>query len=155
MQKGDVNNRVAADDQRITSVIMGHWEGIKKGKAMPSEHDLDPTVLEQILDSCYLVGAVGVQSGKYDYKYIGKNVVSAYESEETQRIDYEKGNPLTQKNKIIECIENKRPISDEGEFVNTKGEIVRYRQCIVPLSNDGVNVDSILGGIRYKIFPQE
>lgn len=141
-------------DRRINNVILRHWEEARGGRRFPSELDLDPEILEAVLDNSFLVKTDGVEDGKYNYKFLGKNIMNAYGSDLTKCLDYSKGNPLTYSNKIEHIIATGDPISDEGEFINTHGDKLKYRQCLVPLSSDGIHVDSVLGGMRFKIFPK-
>ena len=46
----------------------------------------------------------------------------------------------------------KKPVIDEGEFINRDGHVVKYRQCLIPLAKDSYTVDSIFGGMRFKVF---
>ncbi len=143
------------EDKRITNVILNHWNEVKGGRRFPAEADLDPAVLEGVLDNCYLVKAEGVNEGKYNYKFLGKNIMNAYGSDLTKCLNYEKGNPLSYRNKIQQILQTGLPIIDEGQFLNTNGDTIKYRQCLVPLSSDGINIDSILGGMRFIIHAKE
>ena len=67
-------------NQRITNIILNHWNDIKGFNAFPKESDLDISYLEPFLDNCFLINAEGINEGKYNYKYIGKNVLNSYGS---------------------------------------------------------------------------
>ena len=43
---------------------------------------------------------------------------------------------------------------EEGEFDNTLLGTVKYRQCILPLGENG-KVEAILGGMHFKVFIPE
>jgi hypothetical protein len=146
--------KLSGGDKRITSIILNHWEAVRGEKQYPAEADLDPAVLEPVLDNCFLIKIEGLLEGKYQYKFLGKNVMNAYGSDLTRRLNTE-SDPLSQKEKILEVLNTKRPVIDEGEFVNTKQNLVKYRQCLMPLSSDGVNIDSIFGGIRFIVLAIE
>lgn len=134
---------------------MRSWEQARGDKIMPTEQDLSPDSLEEILDNCFIITLEGLNEGKYNYKFIGEKILEAYGSDATKRKDYERGNPLSYKGKVEHIVESLVPLIDEGKFTNYCGNIVKYRQCLVPISNDGKNVHSILGGMRFKIFPSE
>ena len=142
-------------DKRINHIILSHWEDIRGERRFPSEVDLNPEVLESVLDNSFLVQTEGVEDGKFNYKFLGKNIMNAYGSDLTKCFDYSKGNPLAYSNKIEHIMITGEPISDEGEFINAQGDRLKYRQCLVPLSSDGVHVDSVLGGMRFKIFAKD
>lgn len=140
------------EGRRITDIILDHWNDIKGENSFPREADLDTTYLEPFLDNCFLIKAEGVEDGRYNYKFLGKNVLHAYGSDLTRTIDINGSNPLSQKDKIIELLVNKRPIIDEGVFFNSTDEAIRYRQCLVPLTIDGYNIESIFGGMSMDVF---
>jgi hypothetical protein len=137
---------------RITNVIFNHWNDIKGTNSFPREVDLDITYLEPFLDNCFLIKAEGVEDGRYNYKFIGKNVLNVYGSDLTRTIDMNGSNPLTQKDKIVELLIHKRPIIDEGIFFNVNEEAVRYHQCLVPLTINGYDIESIFGGMSLDIY---
>lgn len=142
-------------DQRITNIMFEHWYAIKGDRKFPSEKDLDPVLLEGILPNSYLIKADGIIDDKYNYKYIGQNIIEAYGSDIAKELGNEQGSPFAKKDKLKKVLETGKPLIDEGEFVNVNGDTVKYRQCIVPLSDNGFSIDSIFGGMRYKIFPKE
>lgn len=147
-------DRPTPADSRITNILMKHWGNIRGTRVLPAESELDPAILEGILDNCFLIRAEGIMEGKYHYKYLGKNIMNAYGSDLTKRQGNEKENPLTYKKKIEQVLESKLPIIDEGEFVNIQGHIVKYRLCLVPLGT-GETVESVLGGMRFKIIEKQ
>ncbi len=151
MTDSEKTERINPADGRITNILMRHWGNIRGTRVLPAESELDPAILEGILDNCFLIRAEGIPEGKYHYKYLGKNVMNAYGSDLTKRQGNDKENPLTYKKKIEQVLESKLPVIDEGEFVNVQGHLVKYRLCLVPLGT-GDKVDSILGGMRFKII---
>ncbi len=48
--------------------------------------------------------------------------------------------------------EMKKPIADVGQFTNAKGEEVRYRSILLPLSDDQEKVDHVLGAFSFKFL---
>lgn len=138
---------------RITTIIIDHWEKVRGDNAIPSQQDLDPNTLESLLDNCFLVKATSfAANGRHDYVYIGKNIVDAYGSNVTYPQDNSHIDPLSHKDKFEEVIRTKKPVLDEGEFINKDGHVVKYRQCLVPLGKDGRTIETIFGGMRFKVF---
>ena len=148
-----VHNTVQGAEKRITNVILYHWKMARGMKNMPSQEDLDPTFLEPVLNNCFLIKATELKvSGKHNYVYIGKNILDAYGSHITAPKDYHDIDPLSHKDKFEEVLEHGKPVIDAGEFINKDGYLVKFRQCLVPLSFDGYTIDSIFGGMRFKTF---
>ncbi|PIR38083.1 MAG: hypothetical protein COV35_07535 [Alphaproteobacteria bacterium CG11_big_fil_rev_8_21_14_0_20_39_49] len=138
-------------NERITNIILDHWNDIKGLNHFPKESDLDTAYLEPLLDNCFLIDVEGIVNGKYNYKFIGKSVLNSYGSDLTKVIDIDAPSPLTQKDKIMDLLHSKRPVIDDGSFKNINGDIVRYHQCLMPLSIDGYKIDSIFGGMFISI----
>ena len=138
-------------DKRITNIILDHWENIKGGKKYPSEKDLNPAILEGILDSCFLVNAEGILDGEYKYKFLGKNIMNAYGSDLIDGVDQHKESPLAYASMAKKCLTTGQTVLDSGQFKNKHGSVVKYRICVVPLSSDGIKIDAIFGGMRFLI----
>ena len=81
--------------------------------------------------------------------------MNSYGSDLTKVIDIDGSSHLTQKDKIMDLLHSKRPVIDDGCFKNVNGDIVRYHQCLLPLSIDGYKIDSIFGGMLISIHPKE
>lgn len=141
------------EEKRISNIIIKHWNEVRGDRPFPAEKELDPGVLETVLDNCYLVRARGImEENTFEYVYIGKNIEAAYGDDSlTVNDHYTSTSPLTHKDKFKEVIETRKPVEDEGKFVNRNGDTVRYRQCMVPLGGDGLLIDTILCGMRYKV----
>lgn len=145
-----MENKKILKDKRITSIILSHWEELRGNRLFPSEDQLNADILESVLDNCYVVDAKEIEnSEKYKYKYIGQNIIDAYASDLTSNPNSD--DPLSHRNKILTVIETKRPIIEEGKFVNKKGQLVKYRQCLIPLGKQDNMVESVLGGLRFLI----
>ena len=48
---------------------------------------------------------------------------------------------------------NAVPATDESEFVNSKGALVKYRSCVVPLGSRNLRgITYLLGAMRWKLY---
>ena len=141
-------------DARISRCILEHWNEIKGGNKFPAEKDLHVELLEDIFGSCFLLDVKGVDEGRYHYKFLGENIVKAFGCKTTKKLDYNKNCPFSYKNNVADILKTGKPLTSSGEFKNVHGDLVKYRQCLVPMSNDGKNIISILGGMSYKVIKQ-
>ena len=140
-------------ENRITNIITTHWNQVRGKNPLASEKDLDINILSGVIDNCFLIRTKELLlNGQHKYTYIGKNILSAYGSDIITPHDYHDVDPLSHKNKFEEVIALGRPITEEGQFINKNGHMVKYRQCLMPLGVDGRTIDSIFGGMRFKIF---
>lgn len=44
----------------------------------------------------------------------------------------------------------RKPTADVGLFMNRLGQEIRYRCVLLPLSDDGITVDHVLGAFSFK-----
>ena len=49
----------------------------------------------------------------------------------------------------LTVLENKQPAYYESEFVTSEGIVTSQRKLLLPLSEDGVRVNMVLGGIYF------
>lgn len=141
--------------RRITDIIYSAWDEARGGKAFPTSKQMGNKELPLVWNNCFTIKVMDILTEPhYTYSYIGKNIVEAYGEDLTgiqleTLVSPDAKRLLKQYNKLVEKGE---PLVDEGDFVNTRGQTIKYRQCLVPLGDDGMVITDILGGMRYKIF---
>lgn len=141
-------------ERRITVRLVGYWEKLRGNRVMPAENDIDPEDLADLWDYCFLVQVRDFHKKDYNYTYLGSAIMEAYRG----------GLSLDDKSCLVDInanklsfdyakvIQDRAPTIQEGQFVNAEGNIVKYRQCLLPLGPGG-EVDAIFGGMRFKVFP--
>lgn len=122
---------------------------------MPSEADIDPDYLQDLWDYCFLVHVKDLDKPDYNYTYLGREIRRAYKGElsEDDEEVIVSPNAASLVPRYKNVIESRAPILDEGEFLNLHNDLVKYRQCLLPIGENG-NVDAIFGGMRFKVFPR-
>ena len=140
-------------ERRITLRLLAYWEKLRRDKIMPSEEELDPDDLQELWDYCFLIHTKDLSKEDYNYTYIGKELQKAYHGELTKAdcLDLSSLNARKLSGNYETVINSKTPLIDEGEFVNMHNDLVKYRECLLPLGCDG-KVDAIFGGMRFKLF---
>lgn len=141
-------------ERRLTLRLISYWERVRADKVMPSENDIDPEELADLWDYCFLVQVRDLAKNDYNYTYLGSAIVEAYRAglsrEDPSGIVAPNANKLA--HNYARVINEKKPVLEEGEFYNLHGDLVKYRQCLLPLGYTE-KVDAIFGGMRFKIFP--
>jgi hypothetical protein len=112
-----------------------------------------PEAISEIWANCFIVEASN-NSKKEDYKYLylGEKIIEAYGQDLTgMKVDAlvcpQVEHLETEYEKVLAF---KRPVEDEGEL-DVGGRHIKYRQILLPLGDDGVNINAILGGFSYKV----
>ncbi len=142
-------------ERRITLRLIAYWEKLRKDNLMPTEDDIDPDDLQDLWDYCFLIHVKDLDKPDYNYTYLGEAIKKAYQGE----LEGEGGDQVASPNakelavSYEKVIRTSAPLLDEGEFINLHNDLVKYRQCLLPLGENG-KVDAIFGGMRFKIFPK-
>ena len=143
-------------ERRITLRLIAYWEKLRKGNLMPVEDDIDPDYIKDLWDYCFLIHVKDLSKPDYNYTYLGTEIQKAYQGDLAGGEDMggiaspNAGELAVSYEKVIRTCS---PLLDEGEFVNMHNDVVKYRQCLLPLGENG-KVDAIFGGMRFKVFPR-
>lgn len=146
------------DKQRINEYLYSYWESKRNGKPYPSEDDIDPAELSDIWDSCFLVkyNEHLTDENEFTYLYLGSTLLEAYGgSDETShdicmRLIFPSSMSLV--HKFREIVSSGKPATEEGEFLNVKKLLVKYRSNMLPLSDRNGKIRYIIGGMKWKLF---
>jgi hypothetical protein len=142
-------------DKRITVILKKYWDYLREGAAFPSEREIQPEAIAQIWDNCFIVEANNSSRKEdYVYKYIGKNIINAYGEDLTgltvdKMVSPDVGHLAEEYEKVLA---RKGPVTDEWEFKSADKRLIKYRQILLPLGENGVTITSIIGGMSYKVF---
>lgn len=143
-------------ERRITLRLLAYWEKLRGQNKMPTEADIDPDDLQDLWDYCFLIHVKDLAKPDYNYTYLGKAIQQAYQGELNDDDVGAIASPNAGKlaDSYAKVIATISPLLEEGEFANLHNDMVKYRQCLLPLG-EGDRVDAIFGGMRFKIFPRE
>lgn len=145
---------VSPAERRITVRMLSYWERLRGSRTMPAESDIDPEDLHDLWDCCFLLHVKDLDKPDYNYTYLGDDIHHML----SEGLAEESSSQL-KTHHIIELTKNyrqaiatRKPILEEGEFINLAGSLVKFRQCLLPLG-EGEEVQAILGAVRFKLFP--
>ena len=140
--------------QRITDRILDYWNTLRGEAPYASEDAIDWYALGDVREDAFLLRIIA--NDDFTFSYLGKNVQDAYGEDMTgeQASSFASPSGSALKEYVAELIKTGAPVTDEGEFVNKNGKVVRYRQCLVPLTSDGDVIEAVLGGMRFRLYDQ-
>jgi hypothetical protein len=144
-------------ERRKTIKLLQYWEEIRGLRALPMESDIDPDAIEAIWDDCFLLQTRDLGRSDGNFTYLGKNIILAFRGGYSGDACGELISPNVTSlgQNFTHLLETGEPQLQEGSFRNIKHDLVRFRQCLVPLGNQKVSVDAIFGCMSLKIFPEE
>lgn len=145
---------VGAGERRLTLQMLSYWERLRGTRPMPTESDINPEELSELWDDCFLIHESNMNQSDYNFVYLGNNIRKAVcgslensATSTTQNLNMRRLTP-----NIAKVLNNKTPVIEDGELINDLNQLVKYRQCLLPLG-DGDKVLAVFGGMRCKIFP--
>ena len=139
------------DERRLVSRILRHWQEMAIGRNLPSKDNIDPWLVGDDWSYCTLITLDTVLS-KSIFLTVGANLLPA-------------GMPSLNFKPISECpagtilavtlAELERAISTRGPLCIASGARhldipVMFRAILLPLSNDGSQIDSIFGAANFR-----
>lgn len=145
-----LDDPIAIRDSRLLGLFR-YWRGKCQGCAMPARRDIDPIEMKPWLGNLLLVD-FPPDPMQYRIRLDGVNLVQFYTSSregkgvEALTSEEERRIVLPQ---YMAVLETKQPAYYEAEFVTSEGIVTSQRKLLLPLSEDGLRVNMVLGGIYF------
>lgn len=142
-------------ERRLTERLHHYWLEKSAGKPFPSENDIDPDELIRDWEHCFLVQVrdiVNVQD--YNYTFLGAKIMEAYRGNlKDQHNEFMVGpNAHNVSKSFGRVMTTRAPVMEEGELVTLSGNMIKYRQCMLPLGTPEGVLEAIFGGLSFKYF---
>ena len=146
--------------RRVSEILREYWDGLCQGASIPREGDVDLGCIDEVIDHVFMVEVLeNAGNERFKHCFLGPAITLAYGVDETAEEVYDQlvGTYREQLQMKLECvIESSKASDEESEFVNSRGLLIRYRQCLLPLrGNTTDDVEYILGSLTwrsYKVF---
>ncbi|MBT6178068.1 MAG: PAS domain-containing protein [Deltaproteobacteria bacterium] len=146
--------------RRVSEILGEYWDGLCQGGSIPREGDVDLGCIDEVIDHVFMVEVLeNAGNERFKHCFLGPAITLAYGVDETAEEVYDQlvGTYREQLQMKLECvIESSKASDEESEFVNSRGLLIRYRQCLLPLrGNTTDDVEYILGSLTwrsYKVF---
>ncbi len=138
---------------RINEQLEQYWHTLCAGRPMPLESEINIDDLAAIWGHCFLVN---VSNKRLAYSYLGAQLIDAYGDdvtgkEITETLVYP--HPASLMKTFQTVIQTVKPQQDDSEFTNSRGVLVKYRTCVLPLGIAGSkDVNFLLGGMKWKAY---
>lgn len=129
-----------------TARFYHYWEGLRRGRAAPSRHDVDPADIKELLPGIVLIDIVSFPD-EMRYRLVGTAAASVRSRDPTGRLVTE----VYSATELPDVVENYRLVIEEMRPVfdwdgvrsdhNARGE---RETLMLPLSSDGISVDKVI-----------
>ena len=131
--------------------LHAYWQEIAKGDGLPSLKDVDPVEIPHLLKGIYLID-VTEPTADFRVRLMGTHIVDVFDKDYTGQavadfdLDGESDAILAEYEKVVD---GKEPALRTEVLRNRNGELFRYERLLLPLSSNGVVVDTLLGGLFF------
>lgn len=140
-------------ERRLIGRLLTYWHDLRGIRAMPLENDIDPEALGDDWGYCFLLQARDVANIQdYNFTYLGEKIIEAYgdralDAHNQQMIG---PNAFALSARFAQVLQSAAPLINEGEMANLQGQILSYRQILLPLGDEVHGVQAIFGGMSYN-----
>jgi hypothetical protein len=129
-------------ERRLVERVLRHWTQVAVGNRFPRLDEIDPWMLGEDWANCLLI-AVQSPIELSHFIAVGKNLAVAVCSKDTLA-----GLLLSYLPRVLPA---RRCLIVEGQASHS-GSPVLFRGALLPLSNDGVAIDHVLGAANYRVI---
>ena len=145
------------ENHRLTDRLTSYWTLLKRESVMPEFAQFNLSAISDIWQQCVLFTVqqgTGGAPHSVNFYMLGDQVKNLYGGDMSGRSMYPgmkhfQGAAIVRR--VNELIENPQPIYDQGQFVNEKSKIVKYRSCLLPFGKDG-KVTHVMAGLSWREF---
>lgn len=145
------------EPQRLTDRLVSYWNIIRKESLMPEFAHFNKSALDDIWQQCILFTiqpTAEYASPMVNFYTVGEKVKSLYTRDMTGQTitagqKHFQGAALVKK--VADVIAKPEPLFDQGQFVNERSKIVKYRSCMLPFGTN-TKVTHIVVGLSWREF---
>lgn len=138
-------------ERRITFRLYDSWEKIAGESGIPALKDLSRDDIEPFRKNLVLIDMREGQE-KATFQVLGNDLVK----DQDENLVGKSLSHVPRKTMLsrvtdhyLEVLSNRVPIAFEAEFINRDDDKALYRGILLPFSDDGTNINFILGGVRW------
>lgn len=143
------------DERRLPVQLYKYWDMQRKERAFCGEDDINPDDIPTIWPYCFLIQVNDLKNRhRADFTYLGTEILRVYHEVlcEADSSDLISPNTSHLSQNFWMVIEKKAPIMQSGEFPSSRGSVIKFRQCLLPIGKHDDDVESIFGCARLKVY---
>lgn len=136
----------------VLRTVLDYWERRRGARAMPQRRDIDPAELRPVLPHLQITEAIE-GGARFRYRLVGTAVVEAFGAEFTGK--YVDELVSGERDSFVHACYRavctaRRPVFARSKYITTKDVDLTANRVLTPLSEDGVEVGQILGGLTFE-----
>lgn len=143
------------DERRYPVQLFRYWDKLRGNRKFASEELIDPESIPELWPHCFLIQTNDLRNRRRaDFTYFGSAILSLYHDllsdEDANDIISPNTSHLAQNFWLV--IERKAPLMQSGSFPTSRGNVIKFRQCLLPLGKRDDEVEAIFGCVRLKLY---
>jgi hypothetical protein len=145
------------NEKRLSNRVITYWEKLKGDKdQLPEMARFRSSMLEEVWDRCLKV-RVDFKDGrpKFEFEHVGDDVTKAMGKKLKDQVSLGVTNVPGGRilNRVSLLLPNiKGPMMDQGELMNEKEQMVKYRSCILPFGNKNGELTHVIVALSWRIY---
>ncbi len=143
---------VLISERRRVRRLRHYWDRLRRGRAMPAMHDVDPRALPVAWSDCFVL-ATAEDAREPTFVHVGNALtVDCGRRLSGEALSAVPATTLIDKatRGVAEVLATRAPLIVEGEFVHADGDTVLYRAIMLPFADDAEHVDHLLGAATCR-----
>ena len=144
-------------DHRLTDRLTSYWTLLKKDGAVPDFAQFNSSAISDMWQQCILFTVqpgTGSTPTSVSFYMLGEQAKKIYSGDMAGRsinpgMKHFQGAAIVRR--VDQVIADPQVIYDQGQFVNERSKIVKYRSCLLPFGKEG-RVTHILAGLSWREF---
>ncbi|MEJ0028117.1 MAG: PAS domain-containing protein [Rhizomicrobium sp.] len=138
---------------RRNAAVFAHWIHARDDRDLPARADIDPNSIKAELPYVYIAQVMTDDDGIwFKFRLMGGNLVQNFKIEGSERIllDLQIGGWEEEWRKNLLCaVKMRMAVVDEATITTESGTTLNIEHLALPLSEDGIKVDRVLGAIDF------
>lgn len=145
------------NEARLTMRLTTYWDRLRKDQPLPLFSQFNSSAIEDIWKQCLLfvvIPTTGGRSPSLNFSAVGENLSALYARTVIGQVFSPNQRDIPGTNvmkRVDEIMANPVPLMDEGQFISSRGKIIKYRSCLLPFGKDGL-VTHIVAGLSWREF---
>ena len=149
--------KIVAGDRRLTMLLMGLWQGLRRGPGCcPPAEDFFAALPEDLWTDCCVVEMTA--DGGWQVCRVGETIArrSGVPVAPMRVADLPPQSLLAASiRELKHAHETGVPILDEGEAQDEHGRRALFRSIVLPLGDDEGRIVQLLAGTRCRVIPED
>lgn len=143
-----------SENHRLTDRLTNYWTLLKRDQPMPDFAQVNLSTISDIWQQCILFTVNPGTPPTVNFYLLGEQAKRIYQNDMSGRamnpgMKHFQGAAIVRR--MDEVLARPEPIYDQGQFVNERSKIVKYRSCLLPFGRDG-QITHILAGLSWREF---